>query len=161
MLLLSAEFNRRTLNHARSLLGVEVPPAKRAPIVEFMLKMRELKPFMWPKSDRYLQFMIFLSIALLLAGRVVNVLVPLQYKVVVDALAASATGPIEFPLAQLLLFVTYKFLQVGKWGCNNFTYGAYALLRPTGWQRFNHDVPADGMDSSGAIHYATSFIAHV
>jgi hypothetical protein len=47
----------------------------------FMDKMVTLFPFMWPRGDRMLQSLIFACLALVVFGRVINVLVPIQYKV--------------------------------------------------------------------------------
>jgi hypothetical protein len=46
---------------------------------DFMLRMRTLLPYVWPSGHRGLQFRVFLSFLLLLAGRAVNLLVPIQY----------------------------------------------------------------------------------
>jgi hypothetical protein len=48
---------------------------------DFMHKMRQLMPFMWPKNRPRLQLLVFASILLLGSGRAVNLLVPMQYKV--------------------------------------------------------------------------------
>lgn len=55
---------------------------------DFVDKFQKLVPFIWPSGtkNRYLQFLIIMCMVLLSIGRVVNVLVPIQYKRVVDSL---------------------------------------------------------------------------
>ncbi|EDQ85337.1 uncharacterized protein MONBRDRAFT_29256, partial [Monosiga brevicollis MX1] len=43
-------------------------------------------PFIWPRAQRLLQLRVLLCLALLAAGRVVNLYVPITYKRIVDAL---------------------------------------------------------------------------
>ena len=54
-------------------------------------KIRKLFPFLWPSDSLYLQFLVVACLALLALGRVVNVLVPFNYKAVVDALTPGGT----------------------------------------------------------------------
>jgi ATP-binding cassette subfamily B (MDR/TAP) protein 6 len=49
-------------------------------------KMKRLVPFMYPKGNTWLQFLIILTGFFLLLGRVVNLLVPIQTKRVVSRL---------------------------------------------------------------------------
>ncbi|RKP08058.1 P-loop containing nucleoside triphosphate hydrolase protein [Thamnocephalis sphaerospora] len=79
---------------------------------EYLRRMRTLLPFMWPKDDWRLQVLIMCCGLLLLAGRLVNVLVPTQYKRVVDALGGDGRPP-TFAWREVLYFVGLRFLQGG------------------------------------------------
>ncbi|KAJ3165297.1 ATP-binding cassette sub- B member 6, mitochondrial, partial [Irineochytrium annulatum] len=75
-------------------------------------KLKKLLPFMWPTEWR-LQTLVVASLTCLAAGRVVNVLVPLQYKVVVDILSDPGRdnkGPWIVYVA-VLTFCFLRYLQ--------------------------------------------------
>ncbi|KAI9594064.1 hypothetical protein BDF19DRAFT_466589 [Syncephalis fuscata] len=77
---------------------------------EYIQRMRTLLPFMWPKNDLRLQVLIIICGSLLFIGRVVNVMVPMQYKIVVDRLGGSGDTP-TFAWKEILWFVGLRFLQ--------------------------------------------------
>ncbi|CAG8487880.1 3260_t:CDS:10, partial [Acaulospora morrowiae] len=87
-------------------------PEKGA-FADFFEKMRRLIPFLWPKHKPWLQFLIFICFGLLVAGRVINVLVPMQIKVITDSLTGDNGNPPSFPWAAILIYVFLKFLQSG------------------------------------------------
>ncbi|KAJ3109905.1 ATP-binding cassette sub- B member 6, mitochondrial [Phlyctochytrium bullatum] len=62
------------------------PPSS---FTEFYRHSRRLLPFIWPsgRENRKLQMMVIMCMTMLVAGRVINVLVPYQYKRVIDSLA--------------------------------------------------------------------------
>ncbi|KAJ3410394.1 Homocysteine S-methyltransferase 1 [Chytridiales sp. JEL 0842] len=64
------------------------PPKSAA---EFWRYLRRLGPFIWPHGEGSwrLKLMMVACMLMLILGRVVNVLVPVQYKILVDALADS------------------------------------------------------------------------
>ncbi|RKP15115.1 P-loop containing nucleoside triphosphate hydrolase protein [Piptocephalis cylindrospora] len=68
-------------------------------------------PFLWPKNDRKLQGMIVLCFVILAAGRVVNILVPRQYKAVVDSLGGDGNPARPEAIINVLWFVLFRFLQ--------------------------------------------------
>uniref|UniRef100_A0A336MLG8 ATP-binding cassette sub-family B member 6 n=1 Tax=Culicoides sonorensis TaxID=179676 RepID=A0A336MLG8_CULSO len=76
-------------------------------------KMRTLFPFLWPKKDVFLQFRVIFCFVLLLAGRIINVYVPVYNKKIVDSL--SEPNP-SFRWDWILLYVGMKFLQGGGTG---------------------------------------------
>ncbi|KAI8854972.1 hypothetical protein BC829DRAFT_378930 [Chytridium lagenaria] len=93
---------------------------------EFFRHFRRLLPFFWPSGpeNRRLQVMIVLCLIMLFLGRVVNLLVPIQYKRLVDALSEYSLVSslprltslmrkygIEIPYMELILFVFLRFLQ--------------------------------------------------
>jgi ATP-binding cassette subfamily B (MDR/TAP) protein 6 len=58
----------------------------------FFVKMRRLLPFMWPKNSRALQIYVGLCFLILVLGRIVNLLTPLQFGIVVEALQNVIEG---------------------------------------------------------------------
>jgi hypothetical protein len=97
---------------------------------EFSMHFAKLIPFIWPQGEnkwRLRAFMLF-SFLVMATGRFVNVMVPIQYKKVIDALSqlpvdsksfkssnlfsimsSSLTNPI-FPWSHILFFVFFRFL---------------------------------------------------
>ena len=122
LLVFSALWCRRILTRGYTLLGTTVD-APRSAFADFFSKMRKLLPFMWPEGNRGLQLLIAVSVVLLLIGRVTNLLVPMQYKAIVDALSPGQGTP--FPIRQLLLFVGLQLLQGSS--------GVIATLQSTAW----------------------------
>ncbi|KAI9140536.1 hypothetical protein BKA69DRAFT_1125616 [Paraphysoderma sedebokerense] len=77
-------------------------------------KFKKLMPFIWPTTDRFLQFLIIVCFVLLVTGRVVNVLVPYEYKKLVDVLSVVLDGgKPAYAWDEILLFVFLRFLQGG------------------------------------------------
>jgi ABC-type transport system involved in Fe-S cluster assembly fused permease/ATPase subunit len=105
--------------------GYEAEPKFRPPssFQEYMDKIRRLLPYLWPQNDRYLQFLMVLCFALLALGRIVNVLLPLQYKSLIDILGdrsgdKNGEGTLSFrdnigaiPWGSISKFVFLRFLQ--------------------------------------------------
>jgi ATP-binding cassette subfamily B (MDR/TAP) protein 6 len=77
-------------------------------------KFKKLTPFLWPNTTK-LQVLVVACLALLAAGRVVNVLVPVQYKVVIDALSSPDISDKRpyYAWGAILVFATLRFLQGG------------------------------------------------
>ncbi|KAF9935706.1 Homocysteine S-methyltransferase 1 [Mortierella alpina] len=75
---------------------------------DFWPKVKRLLPFVYPKDDRWLQFMIFLTFLFLGLGRLVNVLVIWQTEKIVDGLSE---GDRKFDVAGILLYVFLRYLQ--------------------------------------------------
>ena len=77
-------------------------------------KFKTLLPFLWPDT-RKLQMLVIACLGLLFAGRVVNVLVPVQYKVVIDALSSPDVSDKRpyYAWGAILVFVSLRFLQGG------------------------------------------------
>ncbi|KAJ2810983.1 ATP-binding cassette-type vacuolar membrane transporter Hmt1, partial [Coemansia furcata] len=59
-------------------------------------RLRILLPYLWPSGNRMLQLRILGCVLILAAGRLVNVLVPLQFKIVVDGLSPKDGSPAKF-----------------------------------------------------------------
>ena len=70
-------------------------PATEKPISgmrQFFAKMRKLLPFMWPKNSKKLQIYVGLCFAIMVTGRIVNLLTPLQFGIVVETLQSVIDG---------------------------------------------------------------------
>ncbi|XP_059611887.1 ATP-binding cassette sub-family B member 6 [Phlebotomus argentipes] len=76
-------------------------------------KIKTLAPFLWPKKDCLLQFRVIFCFVLLLAGRVINLYVPIYNKKIVDSLTEK---PLAYRWDWILIYVMFKFLQGGGTG---------------------------------------------
>ncbi|KAJ1772785.1 ATP-binding cassette-type vacuolar membrane transporter Hmt1 [Coemansia sp. RSA 1813] len=74
-------------------------------------RLRILLPFLWPSNDRILQIRIFACVLILLAGRLVNILAPLQFKIVVDSLSPKDGSPVKFQWVHVLFYALLRSLQ--------------------------------------------------
>lgn len=69
-------------------------------------------PYLWPAKKVKLQFLVLLCFILVILQRAVNVLVPIQLGVLVEALTdAAEKGSIEMPWKMLFIFLGLKFMQ--------------------------------------------------
>ncbi|KAF9142554.1 Homocysteine S-methyltransferase 1 [Mortierella sp. GBA39] len=84
---------------------------------EFYGHCKSLRPYIWPSKSRKLQIHILLCLALLVIGRVVNVLVPQQLAKVVNALrqvsdgATDENGNPRFIWMEIMVFIGLRALQ--------------------------------------------------
>uniref|UniRef100_A0A224XIP0 ATP-binding cassette sub-family B member 6 n=1 Tax=Panstrongylus lignarius TaxID=156445 RepID=A0A224XIP0_9HEMI len=86
---------------------------------QFSKKVRILAPFVWPRKSIQLQLRVIFCLALLVAGRFINVYVPIYSKLIVDSMTAT---PLVFRWDLVLTFAAFKFLQgggTGGMGCLN------------------------------------------
>ncbi|KAL7633804.1 UNVERIFIED_CONTAM: hypothetical protein RMT77_015760 [Armadillidium vulgare] len=81
----------------------------------FFKKIKILLPFMWPRKNIVLQFVVFLCVIFLILGRIVNVVVPIYYKEIVNSLGGDGK-PAQFCWDLILVYVFIKFLQGGGFG---------------------------------------------
>uniref|UniRef100_A0A3Q3X3P0 Uncharacterized protein n=1 Tax=Mola mola TaxID=94237 RepID=A0A3Q3X3P0_MOLML len=84
----------------------------------FGRKVRLLLPYVWPKGAVALQGLVLLCVSLLLAERLVNVLVPVYSKNIVNEL--SAGGRWTSLIATVCIYTLLKFLQGGGAGTSGF-----------------------------------------
>uniref|UniRef100_A0A8C4E2L6 ATP-binding cassette, sub-family B (MDR/TAP), member 6b n=1 Tax=Dicentrarchus labrax TaxID=13489 RepID=A0A8C4E2L6_DICLA len=84
----------------------------------FGRKVRLLLPYVWPKGSVALQGLVVLCIGLLAAERLVNVLVPVYSKNIVNEL--SAGGAWTSLTATVCIYTLLKFLQGGGAGTSGF-----------------------------------------
>ncbi|XP_029043529.1 ATP-binding cassette sub-family B member 6 [Osmia bicornis bicornis] len=75
-------------------------------------KIKTLSPFLWPKSFM-LQLRVIFCFGLLIAGRLINLYVPIYNSKIVDSVSAT---PITFRWDLVLIYVAFKFLQGGGTG---------------------------------------------
>ncbi|GJJ70283.1 ATP-binding cassette, subfamily B (MDR/TAP), member 6 [Entomortierella parvispora] len=72
----------------------------------FWPKIKRLLPFVIPRNDRWLQFLIFLTFVFIAIGRAINVAVPLLTGLIVRELSVK-----QFNIGSILLFVFARYLQ--------------------------------------------------
>ncbi|XP_040004610.1 ATP-binding cassette sub-family B member 6, mitochondrial [Xiphias gladius] len=84
----------------------------------FGKKVRLLLPYVWPKGTTVLQGLVLLCVGLLTAERLVNVLVPVYSKNIVNEL--SAGGSWTSLIATVCIYTLLKFLQGGGAGTSGF-----------------------------------------
>ena len=72
--------------------------------------LKKLMPFLIPKGNRRIQIYILLSLMWLLSARVVNVMLPLQYKQIIDSLTGDKQQYVEF----ILIYTAINILQGGN-----------------------------------------------
>lgn len=97
-----------------------------------------LWPFLWPKGNFPLQACVLFCIFLLISGRVVNLLVPIYYKKIVESLTpnnrtlgANINGRLsdaEFRWDYILIYLALWFLQGGGLGSVGFLNGLRSFL---------------------------------
>ncbi|KAJ2580247.1 ATP-binding cassette sub- B member 6, mitochondrial, partial [Coemansia sp. RSA 1804] len=74
-------------------------------------RLRILAPFLWPSGERVLQLRMLGCVGILAAGRVVNVLAPLQFKIVVDGLAPRDGSAARVQWGHVLVYGLLRTLQ--------------------------------------------------
>ena len=62
-------------------------------------KAKQIFPFVWPKGHLFLQLQVVICLIILGAGRVINVYVPIYYKIIIDALTPSYNVTSKFDLS--------------------------------------------------------------
>ncbi|KAF9306353.1 Homocysteine S-methyltransferase 1 [Mortierella antarctica] len=87
---------------------------------EFYEHIKHLRPYIWPSNSKKLQIHIILCLLLLVAGRVVNVLVPKQVANVVNALTkvndgseggTDENGNPRLVWKEIMIFIAFRALQ--------------------------------------------------
>ncbi|KAL1925203.1 uncharacterized protein VTP21DRAFT_86 [Calcarisporiella thermophila] len=102
-------FNRAQSGTTSTANGISnLPSSQPSGLVDFYRKMKKLMPFIWPKKNVGLQFVVIACYILLAIGRGVNILVPRQMKIVIDQLAGDRP---HLSWGAILLYVFLRFLQ--------------------------------------------------
>ncbi|RHZ89747.1 hypothetical protein Glove_11g51 [Diversispora epigaea] len=91
----------------------QIQPPQESAFSNFFSKMKRLVPFIWPKNKPWLQFLVYICFGLLILGRIINVLVPYQLKIIVDYLGGEGGDQGRFPWATIVFYVFLRFLQGG------------------------------------------------
>ncbi|KAG9037208.1 hypothetical protein FRB95_006461 [Tulasnella sp. JGI-2019a] len=76
---------------------------------ETLAKVRRLVPYLWPAKSPKLQFLASMCFVILIVGRVINVLMPLTLRSLVQELEEGRSG--RFPLELILMYCGLRLLQ--------------------------------------------------
>jgi len=92
-------------------------------MVDGLRALGSLTPYLWPRESLELRVRVVLALAFLLAGKIVNILVPLFYKHAVDDLSGPniATVPIA-------LILGYGLARILALGCNELRDAVFAKV---------------------------------
>src|SRR3954470_12857507 len=80
---------------------------------EGLRALRGLAPYLWPRDSLELRVRGVLALVLLIAGKLVNITIPLFYKHAVDALSAPRPGLVTVPVALILAYGAARVLSQG------------------------------------------------
>ena len=107
-----------------SITGLPEPQEKLAAGVRAL---KGLGPYLWPRDSLELRARVVLAVALLIAGKLVNITVPLLYKQAVDALTGTGAtaGLIAVPVGMIL---AYGLARVMAQGFNQLRDGVFAKV---------------------------------
>src|SRR5205823_10173162 len=90
------------------------PPRQKGRLKDELRALKSLAPYLWPREALGLRVRVVLALVFLLAGKLVNICVPLFYKHAVDALS-PAKVVIAVPVA---LIIAYGLARVMSQGFN-------------------------------------------
>jgi ATP-binding cassette, subfamily B, heavy metal transporter len=108
-----------------SIAGLPEPKEKLA---EGLRALKGLGPYLWPRDSIELRARVVLALALLIAGKLVNITVPLLYKQAVDALSgtgAAGAAAIAVPVGVIL---AYGLARVMSQGFNELRNAVFAKV---------------------------------
>ena len=102
-------------------------PEPQEKLAEGLRALKGLGPYLWPRDSIELRVRVVLAMALLIAGKLVNITVPLFYKQAVDALsgAGAAGAVIAVPVG---LILAYGLARVTSQGFNELRNGVFAKV---------------------------------
>jgi ATP-binding cassette subfamily B protein len=95
----------------RSSIGGLPEPDER--LGEGLRALKGLAPYLWPRDSFELRARVVLAILLLIAGKLVNITIPLFYKHAVDALTAPGARIVVVPVAMILAYGAARVLSQG------------------------------------------------
>jgi ATP-binding cassette, subfamily B, heavy metal transporter len=93
--------------HGPRMVGASSTPGLPEPDERLGQGLRALKglgPYLWPRDSLELRARVVLALALLIAGKLVNIAIPFLYKDAVDALTVKSPGAIAVPIAVILAY---------------------------------------------------------
>src|SRR5438094_4890796 len=99
-------------------------PEPREKLVEGLRALRGLGPYLWPRDSLELRVRVVLALALLIAGKLVNITIPLLYKHAVDALSAGQ-AIVAVPVAIIL---GYGLARILSQAFNELRNGVFAKV---------------------------------
>src|SRR5215831_14344936 len=100
------------------------PRARQGRLTDELRALKSLAPYLWPRDSFELRARVVLALVFLLAGKLVNIYVPLLYKHAVDALS-PANPVVAVPVA---LIVAYGVARVGAQGFNELRNAVFAKV---------------------------------
>ncbi|MBK8176852.1 MAG: ABC transporter ATP-binding protein/permease [Rhodospirillales bacterium] len=103
--------------------------------------LRTLLPYLWPAGELGLRVRVAAAVVFLIAAKGINVLIPVLYKYVVDALASDSTGRIA--AVPVMLVVAYGVARMGSQAMGEvrdavFAKVAQRAIRTAGLRTFEH-----------------------
>jgi ATP-binding cassette, subfamily B, heavy metal transporter len=109
--------------HGRPLAGLS-PPRQKGSLGEELRALKSLAPYLWPRDSLGLRVRVVLALVFLLAGKLVNIYVPLLYKHAIDALS-PASAVIAVPVG---LIIAYGLARVMSQGFNELRNAVFAKV---------------------------------
>jgi ABC-type transport system involved in Fe-S cluster assembly fused permease/ATPase subunit len=109
--------------HGRPLAALG-PPRQKGRLKDELNALKSLAPYLWPRDSVKLRVRVVLALVCLLAGKLVNIYVPLLYKHAVDALS-PANVAIAVPVG---LIVAYGLARVMSQGFNELRNAVFAKV---------------------------------
>ena len=104
---------------------ISIGPARaKGRLKDELRALKSLAPYLWPRDSFELRARVVLAVAFLLAGKLVNIYVPLLYKHAVDALSPSNVV-VAVPIA---LIVAYGAARVMSQSFNELRNGVFAKV---------------------------------
>jgi ATP-binding cassette, subfamily B, heavy metal transporter len=100
------------------------PPRQKGRLKDELLALRSLAPYLWPQDSLGLRVRVVLAIVFLLAGKLINIFVPLLYKHAVDALTPS-NAAVAVPVG---LIIAYGLARVMSQGFNELRNAVFAKV---------------------------------
>src|SRR6516162_3840159 len=100
------------------------PARSKGHLKDELSALKSLAPYLWPSDSLELRARVVLALVLLLAGKLVNIYVPLFYKHAVDALAPGNTM-VVVPIA---LIIAYGLARVMSQGFNELRNAVFAKV---------------------------------
>ncbi|MBV8504554.1 MAG: metal ABC transporter permease, partial [Alphaproteobacteria bacterium] len=99
-------------------------PRQKGRLKDELRALKSLTPYLWPRDSLGLRVRVVLALVFLLAGKLVNICVPLLYKQAVDALS-PAKVVIAVPVA---LIIAYGLARVMSQGFNELRNAVFAKV---------------------------------
>ena len=100
------------------------PPRRKGRLKHELRALRSLAPYLWPRDSLELRARVLLALAFLVAGKLINISVPLFYKNAVDALS-PANLAIAVPVG---LIVAYGVARVMSQAFNELRNAVFAKV---------------------------------
>ena len=92
---------------------ISVGPARpKGRLKDELRALKSLAPYLWPRDSLELRARVVLAVAFLVAGKLVNIYVPLLYKHAIDALSPSGTI-IVVPVSLIVAYGTARVMSQG------------------------------------------------